>query len=60
MYSLGKTPFSFDFSAMHVDAGEAKSSAQMNVVSSSQEQLTSPATIQLKGSRWNIGLHYKF
>ncbi len=60
MYSFGKTPFSLDFSAMHVDTGEARSAAQMDVNSSSEEQLISPAAVKLRGSRWNVGLHYKF
>ncbi len=59
-YALGKSPFKLDAGYMYLDAGKAKSAAQMDVNSSSEEQLIQPSYVKLSGGRWNVGVHYHF
>lgn len=57
-YNFHKSPLSLDFSYMYLDAGKAKSSGQMDVNSSSEEQLRNPSTMRLQGDRWMLGLRW--
>jgi opacity protein-like surface antigen len=58
-YQLQNSPIGFDFSYMYLNAGKGKSTSQMDVHSSSNEQLISPATVKLHGERWSLGLRWQ-
>lgn len=59
-YQIGKMPLALDLSYVHLDAGTARSDGQMDVNSTSREQLTSPSRIHLEGNRWALGLRWYF
>lgn len=57
-YNMKDSPVGLDFSYMYLDAGEGRSSGQMDVHSAAHEQLIHPSVIDLRGNRWALGLRW--